>query len=67
MIDTETLNACVSGLDFPADVHDVVDQSEVNGCPQSIVAQMASSPIRTFSSRDELFCRLGDTRSCHLG
>lgn len=66
MIDTDTIKACISGLEFPADVHDVVDQSEANGCPKSIVSQLQSSPNRTFSSQDELLCRLGDTQYCHI-
>ncbi len=66
MIDTDTFKACIQGLEFPADVHDVVERSEENGCPKSIVSQVQSSPNRTFSSRDELLCRLGDTQYCHL-
>jgi hypothetical protein len=66
MIDKNLLGDCVSGLDFPADVHTVVEQAEANDCPFSVVSQLQSSPNRTFSSRDELFCRLGDTDSCHL-
>jgi hypothetical protein len=66
MIDTDTLKACVAGLEYPADVHDAVDQSEANGCPRSMVSQLQSSPNRTFSSPDELLCRLGDIDSCHL-
>jgi hypothetical protein len=66
MIDKNLLSDCVSGLDFPADVHSVVEQAEANDCPYSMVSQLQSSPSRTFSSRDELLCRLGDTDSCHL-
>jgi hypothetical protein len=67
MIDTELLKDCVTGLDFPADVHRVVEQSEANDCPFSVVSQLQSSPNRTFGSRDELLCRLGDVDACHLG
>jgi hypothetical protein len=66
MIDKNLLSDCVSGLDFPGDVHSVVEQAEANDCPYSMVSQLQSLPSRTFSSRDELLCRLGDTDSCHL-
>ena len=66
MTDTELLKDCVTGLDFPADVHAVVEQSEANDCPYSVVSQLQSSPNRTFDSRDELLCRLGDVAACHL-
>ncbi len=67
MIDKELLLDCITGLDFPADVHTIVEQSEANDCPFSVVSQLESSPSRTFSSRDELLCRLGDVEACHLG
>jgi hypothetical protein len=67
MIDKELLLDCITGLDFPADVHTIVEQSEANDCPHSMVSQLESSPSRTFSSRDELLCRLGDVEACHLG
>ncbi len=66
MIDKHVLRDCVTGLDFPADVHAVVEQSEANDCPQAVVSQLQSSPSRTFGSRDELLCRLGDIDACHL-
>ena len=66
MIDKDLLSDCIAGLDFPADVHTVVEQSERNDCPHSVVSHLQVSPSRTFSSRDELLCRLGDTDSCHL-
>jgi len=66
MIDKELLGDCITGLDFPADVHTIVEQAERNDCPHSMVSQLESSPNRTFSSRDELLCRLGDVDSCHL-
>jgi hypothetical protein len=67
MIDKELLSDCIAGLDFPADVHTIVEQAGVNDCPYSMVSQLQSSPNRTFSSRDELLCRLGDVEACHLG
>ena len=65
MIDKELIGDCLTGLIFPADVQ-VVEQSEANDCPQGIVWQFQSSPSRTYGSRDELLCPLGDTDSCHL-
>jgi len=67
MVDKELLGDCLAGLDFPADVHSIAEQAERNDCPFSVVSQLQSSPSRTFSSRDELLCRLGDVESCHLG
>jgi len=67
MTDMELLKDCITGLDFPADVHTVVAQSEANDCPYSVVSQLQSSPSRTFGSRDELLCRLGDVAACRLG
>ena len=66
MIDKDLLGDCLTGLDFPADVHTIVERSEANDCPQGIVSQLQSSPSRTYGSRDELLCRLGDTDACHL-
>jgi Protein of unknown function (DUF2795) len=66
MTKKDLLGDCVTGLDFPADVHAVVEQAEANDCPQSVVSQLQSSPSRTFGSRDELLCRLGDSDACHL-
>jgi len=66
MIDKNLLIDCLTGLDFPADVHTIVERSEANDCPQSMVSQLQSSPSRTYGSRDELLCRLGDLDSCHL-
>jgi hypothetical protein len=66
MIDTELMDDCLSGIDFPADVHSVTEGAERNGCPRSVVSQLQSSPSRTYSSRDELLCRLGDPSSCFL-
>jgi hypothetical protein len=66
MVDKQALEDCLAGLDYPADVHTIVEHAESNGCPHSIVSQMQSSPDRTFSSHDELLCRLGDTDACHL-
>jgi hypothetical protein len=67
MIDKELLGDCLTGLEFPADVTTIVEQADRNDCPRSVVSQLQSSPSRTFSSRDELLCRLGDVESCHLG
>ena len=47
MIDRDSIGDCLTGLDFPADVHTVVEQSEVNDCPRGIVSQLQSSPSRT--------------------
>jgi Protein of unknown function (DUF2795) len=66
MVDKELLIDCVTGLDFPANVQTIVEKSEANDCPQGIVSQLQSSPSRTYGSRDELLCRLGDMDSCHL-
>ena len=66
MIDENLVGDCVTGLDFPADVHAVVEQAEANDCPRDVVSQLQSSPSRTFGSRDELRCRLGDIDACHL-
>jgi hypothetical protein len=66
MIDMELMGDCLSGLDFPADVNRVTEQAERNGCPRSVVSQLQSSPSRTYSSRSELLCRLGDPASCFL-
>jgi hypothetical protein len=65
MIDKDLLGDCLTGLDFPADVNAIVEQSEANDCPHGIVSQLQSSPSRTYGSRDELLCRLGDTDACH--
>ena len=67
MIDTELLKDCVTGLDYPADVRTIIEQSDANDCPYSVVSPLQSSPHRTFHSRDELLCRLGDVAACHLG
>jgi hypothetical protein len=66
MIDMELMGACLSGIDYPADVNSVTEQAERNGCPRSILSQLESQPSRTYSSRDELLCRLGDPSSCFL-
>ena len=66
MIDKELIGDCLTGLSFPADVHAIVEQSEANDCPKDVVSQLQSSPSRTYGSRDELLCRLGDVDSCHL-
>jgi len=67
MTETELLKDCITGLDFPADVHTVMEQSEANDCPYGVVSQLQSSPNRIFGSRDELLCRLGDVAACRLG
>ena len=67
MIDKVLIGDCLTGLDFPADGHTIVEQADRNDCPYSVVSQLQSSPSRTFSSRDELLCSLGDVESCHLG
>jgi hypothetical protein len=67
MIDTALLSDCLTGLEFPADVHTIVDKAGANDCPYSMISQLESSPNRTYSSRDELLCRLGDAEACHLG
>ncbi len=66
MIDKDLLTDCLTGIDYPADVHTIVEQAEKNDCPHSMVSQLQVSPDRTFSSSDELLCRLGDTDACHL-
>ncbi len=66
MTNQELLHDCTTGLDFPADVHTIVEQAERNDCPFSVVSQLESSPNRTYGSRDELLCRLGDIDACHL-
>ena len=66
MIDKDLLSDCLTGIDYPADVHTIVEQAEKNDCPHSMVSQLQASPNRTFSSSDELRCRLGDTDACHL-
>ena len=40
MIDKDLLADCLTGLDFPADVHTIVEQSEKNDCPHSMVSQL---------------------------
>ncbi len=67
MIDMELMDDCLSGVGFPADITSVTEQAERNGCPRSVVSQLQSSPSRTFGSRDELLCRLGDVAACRLG
>jgi len=66
MIDMELMDHCLNGVGFPADVTSVTEQAERNGCPRSVVSQLQSSPSRTYSSRAELLCRLGDPSSCFL-
>jgi hypothetical protein len=66
MIDLESMSDCLSGLHFPADVTSVSEQAERNDCPRSVVSQLQSQPSRTYSSREELLCRLGDPTSCFL-
>jgi hypothetical protein len=66
MIDKDLLTDCLTGIDYPADVNTIVEQAEKNDCSHSMVSQLQVSPSRTFSSRDELLCRLGDTDACHL-
>ena len=48
MIDNELIGDCLAGLDFPADVNRIVEQSEANDCPRGIVSQLQSSPSRTY-------------------
>jgi hypothetical protein len=64
MIEMELMDDCLSGIDFPADVTSVTEGAELNGCPRSVVSQLQSQPSRTYSSRAELLCRLGDPTSC---
>ena len=66
MIDMELMGDCLDGIDYPADVTSVTDGAERNGCPRSVVSQLQSQPSRTYSSRAELLCRLGDPSSCFL-
>ncbi len=66
MIDMELMGDCLSGIGFPADVHSVTEGAERNGCPRGVVSQLQSQPDRTYSSRAELLCRLGDPASCFL-
>jgi hypothetical protein len=66
MIDMELMGDCLDGIAFPADVHSVTEGAERNGCPRSVVSQLQSSQDLTYSSRAELYCRLGDYTSCFL-
>ena len=40
--------------------------AEGNECPRDVISQLRSTPSCTFSSKDELYFRLGDEQSCHL-
>ncbi len=66
MVDKSTLDACLRGIHFPVDGPTLVDCASGNHCPPDVLSQVESLPSRTFTSEDELLCRLGNTEYCHL-
>lgn len=65
MTDKDTLDACLAGISYPADVDTIVDRSVRNACPDVVVAEMETMPNWTFDSPEELYCTLGHADSCH--
>jgi hypothetical protein len=66
MIDKSTLDSCLQGISFPVDGSVLVECATANSCPRDVISQVQSLPSRTFSSQDELLCRLGNSDYCHL-
>jgi len=66
MVDKNTLDACLKDISFPADGHTIVECAEGNSCPIDVLSQVQAMPPLTFSSEDDLLCRLGSTEYCHV-
>ncbi|NLE22577.1 MAG: DUF2795 domain-containing protein [Actinobacteria bacterium] len=64
MVDMSTLDPCLEGISFPADVHTIVECAEGNLCPREVISEVAQVSDRTFSSKDELLCSLGNPEYC---
>lgn len=67
MVDKSTLDTCLTGISFPVDANVIVDCASGNDCPDEVVSQVQSLPSRTFSSEEELLCRLGNHEYCGVG
>jgi Protein of unknown function (DUF2795) len=66
MVDKSTLDACLKDISFPAAVHTIVECAEGNSCPRDVLSQVQAMPSRTFSSEEELLCRLGNSDYCYV-
>lgn len=64
MVDKGTMDACLQGISFPADGHEIVECAGGNACPRDVISQIQSMPSRTYGSERELLCRLGNSDYC---
>jgi hypothetical protein len=65
MVDKSTVDSCLQGISLPADGHEIVDCASGNGCPPDVISQIASLQSRTYGSKEELLCKLGNSEYCY--
>ena len=64
MIETNILESCLRGCDFPAGRDQIIDSAEHNGCPSNVVTELRGMQVDKYHHMDEVRCHLGDIGAC---